>query len=87
VGLLNDDTTEVGRVHVGVVYASEAAGRPVAVRERHKLEGRFAPPADVLAVHERMETWSQLVFDFVSGRAVGVRGGTPGAGDEVPPPT
>ena len=86
VGLLNDDTTEVGRVHVGVVYASDAAGRPVAVRERHKLEGRFAPPADVLAVYERMETWSQLVFDFVSGRAAGVRGGTPGAGDEVPHP-
>ena len=84
VGLLNDDTTEVGRVHVGVVFTSEAAGRPVEIRERHKLEGRFGPPADVLAVHELMETWSQLVFDFVSGRTSGVRGGTPGAGDEVP---
>ncbi len=85
-GLLNDDGTEVGRVHVGVVFTAEAHGRPVAVREKHKLEGRFVPPADVLAVHERMETWSQLVFDFVRGRGVGVRGGTPGAGDEAPGP-
>jgi predicted NUDIX family phosphoesterase len=85
-GLLNDDTTEVGRVHVGVVFTAEANGRPVAVREKHKLEGRFVPPGDVLAVHERMETWSQLVFDFVSGRGSGVRGGTPGAGDEAPRP-
>ena len=87
VGLLNDDTTDVGRVHIGVVFTSEAAGRPVAVRERHKLEGRFAPPAEVLAVHDRMETWSRLVFDFVSGRAPGLRGGTPGAGDEGSSPS
>ena len=85
-GLLNDDTTEVGRVHIGVVFTAEADGRPVAVREKHKLEGRFVTPGDVLAVHERMETWSQLVFDFVSGRGIGVRGGTPGAGDEAPHP-
>ena len=85
-GLLNDDTTEVGRVHIGVVFTAEAESRPVGVREKHKLEGRFVPPGDVLAVHERMETWSQLVFDFVSGRGVGVRGGTPGAGDEASHP-
>src|SRR5512135_3275789 len=28
VGLLNDDTTAVGRVHIGFVYAADAAGRP-----------------------------------------------------------
>jgi len=83
-GLLNDDETEVGRVHVGVVFLAEADGRPVVVRETEKLEGRFVPPIDLLAVHDRMETWSQLVFDFVSGRSAGVRGGAPGAGNEVP---
>jgi predicted NUDIX family phosphoesterase len=83
-GLLNDDETDVGRVHLGVVYLAEAAGRPVAVRETEKLEGRFAAPAALLAVYDRMETWSQLVFDFVSGRSAGVRGGRPGAGGEAP---
>lgn len=83
-GLLNDDETDVGRVHVGVVFLAEADGRPVAVRETEKLEGRFVPPTELLAVHDRMETWSQLVFDFVSGRSAGVRGGAPGAGNDVP---
>ncbi len=83
-GLLNDDETDVGRVHVGVVFLAEADGRPVAVRETEKLEGRFVPPPGLLAVHDRMETWSQLVLDFVSGRSAGVRGGAPGAGNEVP---
>lgn len=86
-GLLNDDETEVGRVHVGAVFLAEADGRPVAVRETEKLEGRFAAPLELLAVHDRMETWSQLVLDFVSGRKAGVRGGAPGAGDEMPQPS
>ncbi len=77
-GLLNDDTTDVGRVHLGVVFTAEAAGRPVAIRETDKLEGRFAATADLEAVYERMETWSQLVFDFIAGRTAGSVPGTPG---------
>jgi hypothetical protein len=56
----------------------------VVVRETEKLEGRFVPPIELLAVRDRMETWSQLVFDFVSGRSAGVLGRAPGAGSEVP---
>ena len=83
-GLLNDDETDVGRVHLGVVYLAEAAGRSVAVRETNKLQGQFVAPAALLAVYDRMESWSQLVFDFVSGRAAGVRGAEPGSGREAP---
>ena len=61
-GLLNDDTDPVGAVHLGVVYEADAAGRPVAVREIHKLQGEFATRDGVRAVVDRMETWSQLVF-------------------------
>ena len=86
-GLLNDDETDVGRVHVGVVFVAEARGRPVAVRETEKLEGRFAAPRDVAAVRDRMESWSQLVFDFIAGRGAGIRGGSAGAGDEAPVPS
>ena len=53
VGLLNDDTTPVGRVHVGLVYEADAAGRPVAIRETEKLSGAFVGSADVEAVAER----------------------------------
>jgi predicted NUDIX family phosphoesterase len=53
---------EVGRVHVGVVFTAEAAGRPVSVRETDKLTGGFAEPGAVAGVAERLETWSALVF-------------------------
>jgi predicted NUDIX family phosphoesterase len=70
VALLNDDTTDVGAVHLGVVCLADAGGRPVAVREAHKLEGSFATAAAVEAVRDDLETWSQLVFEALEGAAV-----------------
>ncbi|MCY7418837.1 MAG: hypothetical protein LH650_10130 [Chloroflexi bacterium] len=64
-GLLNDDTDPVGRVHLGVVYQVEAAGRALAIRETHKLEGAFAATADIDALGERLETWSRLCLDHL----------------------
>jgi predicted NUDIX family phosphoesterase len=65
VGLLNDDSNPVGSVHLGVVFEVEANGRPVEVRERDKLSGRFATGAEVRAAWDRMETWSRLVADHL----------------------
>ncbi len=65
VGLLNDDTTDVGRVHLGVVFVTDAGGRPVVVRETDKLSGEFAPAWAVRDVRDRLETWSRLVFDHL----------------------
>ena len=62
VGAINDDESDVGSVHLGFVFVAEAAGRPVAVRETEKLEGRFVDASELRAVYDRMETWSQLVF-------------------------
>ena len=65
VGLLNDDTVDVGVHHLGVVYLADASGRPVTVRETHKLTGSFEPMEAAMAVYDRMETWSQLVLDAI----------------------
>src|SRR5580765_2537988 len=68
VGLLNDDTTPVGRVHVGLVHEADAGGRPVAIRETEKLSGRFVATAEVAAVADRLETWSRLAFELLATR-------------------
>lgn len=69
IGLLNDDTTDVGSVHVGAVYVAEASGRPVAIRETDKLAGEFSEPAAVATIVDRMESWSALVFAHLEGVA------------------
>ena len=69
-GLLNDDTTDVGRVHLGVVYIAEASGRSVAVRETDKLSGEFAAAGRVAEVANGLETWSRIVFEALEREAV-----------------
>lgn len=66
VGLLNDDTTPVGAVHLGVVFVADAAGREVTIREVDKLNGAFATTDETAGVRESMETWSRLVFDALT---------------------
>lgn len=68
VGLLNDDTTAVGAVHVGFVFTADAAGRPVAIRETDKLAGSFASTGEVHARRDDLETWSRLAFDALTDR-------------------
>jgi predicted NUDIX family phosphoesterase len=68
IGLLNDDTTEVGSVHLGAVFVADVAGRPVRIREMDKLSGAFATRDEVAAAKDQMETWSALVFEFIEAR-------------------
>ena len=70
VGLLNDDTTDVGAVHLGAIFVADAGGRPVDIRETDKLSGTFAAPHEVAAVVDHMETWSRLCFEFLDRTAV-----------------
>jgi len=67
-GILNDDTTDVGRVHLGAVYVLEAESNDVTVRETDKMTGSWMKRSDLPALRERMETWSQIVYDEVISR-------------------
>jgi predicted NUDIX family phosphoesterase len=73
IGLLNDDTTDVGSVHLGAVYVADATGRPVSIRETDKLTGAFVDRDALVAVIDRMETWSRLVFEHLDAREAGAR--------------
>ena len=67
IGLINDDTTDVGSVHVGAVYVADARGRDVTILETEKLSGSFVDPSAVAEVVDRMESWSALAFRHLEG--------------------
>jgi predicted NUDIX family phosphoesterase len=71
IALLNDDTTDVGSVHLGVVFVADAEGRAVTVRETDKLRGAFASPAEVAAGIDHLETWSRIVFEALETSPAG----------------
>lgn len=62
VGLINDDETEVGRVHLGVVHLFDVESPSVAAREEDIAEGRFYPVRELLAELDGFETWSKIVL-------------------------
>lgn len=64
-GILNDDTTEVGSVHLGAVFVLEVLSGDVAVRETDKMTGRWIAAADLAPLRDRMETWTEIVYDAV----------------------
>jgi predicted NUDIX family phosphoesterase len=63
IGILNDDTTEVGSVHLGAVFVLDVEAGDVEVRETDKMHGRWVPREELAAVREQMETWTQIVYD------------------------
>lgn len=63
VALLNDDSTPVSAVHLGLVFLVEPADGQVAVRETDKLEGESLSLEAMRRHYLNMESWSQLAFD------------------------
>src|SRR5213079_950574 len=59
VALLNDDTTEVGRVHLGIVHVFKLAEPKVQKCEAMITGLTFLPKEELLARRETMESWSQ----------------------------
>lgn len=66
-GLLNDDTTSVGSVHVGIVAVVEPVSGVVEVREDDTMSGSFMSRNDLKELHARergsFESWSALLLD------------------------
>lgn len=63
VAALNDDSSPVSRVHLGLVFLVEPTLGFVDVRETHKLEGEVLSLEAMRDRYLSMESWSQLVFD------------------------
>lgn len=70
VALLNDDTTEVGRVHLGIVHVFRLAEPKVEKREAMITNLSFLKREQLLAIRDNLETWSQLCLDSL-GRLLG----------------
>jgi predicted NUDIX family phosphoesterase len=59
-GLINDDETEVGRVHLGVVHLYDVERPAVSPREDDICNTGFVPVSELLADLDQFETWSKI---------------------------
>ena len=65
VGLINDDSTPVGQVHLGVVHLFELDRPQVTAREEGLAEAGFVPLANVFLIQHEFETWSQICISSI----------------------
>jgi len=63
VALLNDDSTEVGRVHLGIVHIFKLKEPNVQKREAMITGLTFLTKEELMARRESLETWSQICVD------------------------
>jgi predicted NUDIX family phosphoesterase len=70
VGLLNDDSNAVGRVHLGIVHVWDMAAPIVERRERKIRDARFVPLRTLSSTRGRFESWSQLMIDALLSGAL-----------------
>jgi predicted NUDIX family phosphoesterase len=69
VGLINDDATPVGRVHLGVVHLFELDAPQVSAREDGLADAEFKSLAEIGAIKNEFESWSQICIDSLLSRA------------------
>ena len=62
IGLINDDHTEVGRVHLGVVHLFDLQLPAIAPREDDIQDVRFEPLSTIATQIDGYESWSQIAM-------------------------
>jgi predicted NUDIX family phosphoesterase len=63
-GIINDDSNDVGRVHVGFVYLLEGTSPDISIKDEHET-GMLMTLDECRMLYDQMESWSRIVFDFL----------------------
>jgi predicted NUDIX family phosphoesterase len=87
-GLINDDSTPVGRVHLGVVHLLDLREPRVRRREEALADCGFAPLGELRGQRQAFETWSQFLLEgpWLAQAHPSHPGGRPALSPYVPGP-
>jgi predicted NUDIX family phosphoesterase len=63
IGLLNEDSSPVSKVHLGIVFLVDGDTPDIRIRETDKLAGELLTLDEMRMYYLAMESWSQIVYD------------------------
>ncbi|SHP98251.1 Predicted phosphoesterase (MutT family) [Mycobacteroides abscessus subsp. abscessus] len=63
VGIINDDNTEVGKLHLGIVYHIQVNNKDIEINEIDKMEGQWVHKSELGKYYNNMESWSQIILN------------------------
>ena len=64
-GVLNDDSNDVGKVHIGFVFLLKGDSANISIKSELQ-SGELLSFEECKTKYHAMETWSQFVFDFLT---------------------
>ena len=64
VGIINDDTTDVGKVHLGILHEVLLEGDYCRIREKENMTGNWCEIPSLANYYDAMESWSQIVCRY-----------------------
>lgn len=64
IGILNDDSTLVGQVHIGFVFLLQGDSTSIKIKEEME-SGTLLSLDECALYYDQMETWTQIVFNFL----------------------
>jgi predicted NUDIX family phosphoesterase len=65
VGMIKDTSKQVSRVHLGLFYLVRGESPRIKVVEERKMEATLLPLERIKEFYSQMESWSQIVFDYL----------------------
>ncbi len=63
IGIINDESNSVSKVHLGLLYELEVLSSEYEVLEKDKMSAQWEHRDNLIQYYDRMETWSQIVCD------------------------
>jgi len=69
-GIISDDSTDVGKVHLGLVFVLETGSPDFSVQEPELMTADWASLETLTGKLSSMETWSQIAFENVIAPAL-----------------
>lgn len=66
IGLINDDSNEVGSVHLGVVHVFDLSSAEVQSNEEAIQDLSFYPLTQLQEIQEQLESWSRICLNHLA---------------------
>jgi len=64
IGIINDESNSVSRVHLGLLYVQEVLSPGYEVLETEKMTAEWVTEDKLQDHYNELETWSQIVYDY-----------------------
>lgn len=64
-GIINDNSTNVNKVHAGVCFIVELKNKKCEVKEKHKMDGEWIDINDLQKYYNHLEIWSKILINSI----------------------